>query len=246
MKRIDCEQGTQEWLDARLGIPTASQFHRILTPKTRKPSSQAAGYRAELVAEWLLGESLDMVNTQYMERGSELEGNAVRQFEWDHDCEVDRVGFCLTDDGRAGCSPDGLVGKYDGAEIKCFAPAKHIAALLADGPDNDHICQIQGCMFVTGRMSWTRMYFHPSFPPVYHALERDDEFCIHLSVEIDCFLDRLDEDKKKLLAMGCKPIKPRPKVDPRDGSHSPDGGPSWDEAVAAQEAKEQFVMEASS
>ena len=33
-------QGTPAWHEARLGIPTSSNFHRIITPKTRKPSAQ--------------------------------------------------------------------------------------------------------------------------------------------------------------------------------------------------------------
>ena len=32
MKRFDCEQGSPEWFALRRGVPTASEFHRIITP----------------------------------------------------------------------------------------------------------------------------------------------------------------------------------------------------------------------
>jgi hypothetical protein len=35
----DVTQGSPEWLEARLGIPTASEFDKIITP-TGKPSTQ--------------------------------------------------------------------------------------------------------------------------------------------------------------------------------------------------------------
>ena len=40
MKVIQCTQGTPDWFEARRGIPTASRFDMILTPKTGKPSAQ--------------------------------------------------------------------------------------------------------------------------------------------------------------------------------------------------------------
>ena len=36
----DVEQGTQEWLRVRFGVITASNADKILTPKTKKPSTQ--------------------------------------------------------------------------------------------------------------------------------------------------------------------------------------------------------------
>ena len=44
-----------EWLDAKLGIPSASSFKRILT-STGALSKGRTKYMAELLAEWALGE----------------------------------------------------------------------------------------------------------------------------------------------------------------------------------------------
>ena len=34
---LDCQQGDAEWHEARMGIPTASAFHRIITPREALP-----------------------------------------------------------------------------------------------------------------------------------------------------------------------------------------------------------------
>ena len=43
---LDMEQGTEEWLQARMGIPTASAFDRIFTASF-KPSAQSNAYTHE-------------------------------------------------------------------------------------------------------------------------------------------------------------------------------------------------------
>ena len=98
MKILRMEQGTPSWVEARLGIPTASCFDKILT-KGGKLSAQASGYMHQLVAEWLLGCPLDDFASGYMQRGTALEQRAVKWYEFTNDCEVDRVGLCVRDDG---------------------------------------------------------------------------------------------------------------------------------------------------
>lgn len=208
MKRFDVEHGSYEWLRLRLGIITASNFHRIITPKTRKPSAQAAGYCNEILAEWLLGEPLDSASSQFMERGKGLEADAVRRFEFDRNCTVDRVGFCLTEDGLVGCSPDGLVDDEEGLEIKVLSAANHVGALLAFDPF-EHVCQIQGGMYVTGCKRWTRMYYHPTFPPVYRTIERNDGFIADLHAALQKFLACISEARARLLEQGCVRRLPR-------------------------------------
>ena len=50
------EQGTEEWLAARLGKPSASMFSKLIT-MTGKPSASADGYINQLLAERLTGKS---------------------------------------------------------------------------------------------------------------------------------------------------------------------------------------------
>jgi hypothetical protein len=46
-----------------------------------------------------------------MEYGSGTEEEARNWYAFQHDVEVQQVGFITTDDGRLGCSPDGLILK---------------------------------------------------------------------------------------------------------------------------------------
>src|SRR6516162_6673432 len=59
MKFYRMEQGSGEWYAKRLGIPTASNFHKIITPKTAELSKSAVPYMYKLLAERLLNEPSD-------------------------------------------------------------------------------------------------------------------------------------------------------------------------------------------
>ena len=69
---LNCEQGSEAWHQARLGIPTASQFDRIVTA-SGTASKQATGYLAELLAEHITGQTGDNYQSADMQRGVELD-----------------------------------------------------------------------------------------------------------------------------------------------------------------------------
>jgi len=204
---LDVEQGSGAWLDARRGLPTASQFHRLITAKTMRPSEQATGYRNLLLAEWLLGGNLDEDVSQFMQRGSDLEEGAFDFYELRQEMDVDRVGFVLRDDRRAGCSPDGLVGTDGGLELKCPSPQVHIGYLL-DGMGDAYRAQVQGCLYVCGREWWDWLSYHPTLPPVLVRCYRDEPFIKALTSILDAFCDHLDAMKEDLKHRGFTPAVP--------------------------------------
>jgi hypothetical protein len=198
-----CKQGTPEWTALRIGIPTASEFDRILTPKTRKPSSQADGYMHQKLAEWSLGEPTDAAASQYMTRGSELEAEGRAWYEFEYGVRVDQVGFITNDAGTIGASPDGLIGDEGLIEIKCLAAVNHVAALLGDA--DDYVLQVQGQLWISGRKWCDRCYYHPTIKPFVERVECDEECIGQLAAAVEAFNVRLDEAKKRLLAMKCQP-----------------------------------------
>jgi hypothetical protein len=177
MKVIQCEQGSEEWYEARLGRPTASQFHKIVTPGG-KPSRQAQGYMYRLIAETLLHESMDdyLGSVQWIERGKMLEGDAAAQFEFTHNVELESVGLVTTDDGTMACSPDRLVaGRRAAVEIKCPAPWTHLGYLL-DGPGADYRPQVQGQLMI-GEFEQVVFYsYHPRCPAAEFVAHRDEPY----------------------------------------------------------------------
>lgn len=205
MIALDMPQGSAAWLAARCGLPTASQFDRLITAAKMQPSTQATGYRNQLLAEWLLGASLDdEVSTQFMRRGEELEEGAFRFYEMRQDLDVQPVGFVLRDDRRAGCSPDGLIGTVGGLELKCPGPAGHVGYLL-DGMDPKYKAQVQGCLLICEREWWDWMSYHPTLPPVLVRCYRDEPFIKALSGILDAFCDHLDAMKEELKSRGYTP-----------------------------------------
>lgn len=192
------DQGSQAWLQLRLGIPTASEFDKVLTPKTMKLSAQARGYAHRLVAETLLGYPVeDLSNLKWIERGVELEPQAVRSYEFDTDLQTRKVGFITSDDGMIGASPDRLlVGANGAVELKCPAPGTHIGYLI-DGFGSDYIVQVQGQMLVGGFDFIDRYSFHPDLPPHRERTGRDE-------VMIKALSDALDQFNEMRLAMLAK------------------------------------------
>ena len=196
MRILDCKQGSPEWLESRLGIPTASNFDKVLTPKTRTPSASIPKYVAKLTAEWFLGVPLDEAESGFMQRGTDMESKAVRYYEFERNVDVQPVGLCLRDDGRVGASPDGLVGDEGGLEIKCLSAEKHMGILLGHDTD-DYLCQVQGGLYVTGRKWWDLLAYHPVFPSLIVRFERDEEFMAAFGPALAGLLARLDEAKAR-------------------------------------------------
>jgi hypothetical protein len=197
---LDVVQGSPEWEQARLGIPTASRFGDIITPKTLKLSKSSAVYRNQLLAEWLLGYPIEWTpQTAWMERGTALEPEARAFYAMEYDVEVQSVGFVLRDDERVGGSPDGLVGDDGGLEIKCPAIQTQIAYLLnPDALVDAYRCQVQGNAYLTGRAWWDILSYHPELPHVRVRIERDEQFITALDACLAEFLADLDEARTVL------------------------------------------------
>jgi hypothetical protein len=195
MKILTMEQGSPEWEFARLGIPTASRFDALLTPKTMKPSTQAEAYMAELLAEYLLGQPLDWGSSGFMERGTEMEPEARKWYEFTYDVEVETVGFVTRDDGLVGGSPDGLAGADGVLEIKCPGALKHVQYMLGTHPD--HRGQVQGYMKLTDRSWCDILSYHPDLPPVVFRTERDEKYLSALDAVLEPFVERLEAAKAR-------------------------------------------------
>ena len=203
MRVFVVEQGGPEWLSLRLGIPTSSEFDKIITPKTQKFSASARSFAIRLVTEELLRcPVLDIGSVPAIARGKELEPDAVQMYEFEQGVSTSPVGFITTDDGRIGASPDRLVdGVPAGVELKCPAPHTHMSYLL-DGFDADYKVQVQGQMLV-GDFEWVDRYsYHPNLPPVRERTYRDEPFIAKLRSALDQFLDLRDELLSQAKAAG--------------------------------------------
>jgi hypothetical protein len=175
MRIIECEQGGPEWLQARLGVPSASSYAKLVTT-TGKTSTQADAYINQLVAERLTGESTFFQVTDPMQRGMDLEPEARASYEAQTGNLVMQVGFLMHDTLQAGASPDGLIGEDGGLEIKCPSGHTHVEYLREGGLPVKYFQQVQGCLWISGRDWWDFMSYHPRMEPLIIRVNRDDKF----------------------------------------------------------------------
>lgn len=213
MIRLDVEQGSPEWVAARLGVVTASALDKVLTPSTLKPSKQAETYLCDLVAEWVQGQPSDEFGgTYWTERGHALEDRARASFEFLTGRQVRSCGFVYRDDSRtAGCSPDGLV--YDGQdvvaglELKVPKLATHLRYWRAGRLPTQYRLQIQGCLWVTGLPRWYFMSYgvEPNVPPLVLAVEPEPDVQAALDEVVPTFCDEAASMRARLEAEGVRP-----------------------------------------
>ena len=194
-----------EWLDAKLGIPSAAGFHRILTP-TGKLSRSRERYMGELLAEWALGEQWDtgIGNSHWVLRGIELEPQARLWYEMAYS-EVEEVGFIWRDESKlAGCSPDALVGDAGLLELKCPSPAWHMLYLSSPGQlARQYHWQVQGQLWASGRAWCDIMSFCPGLPEVVERVR--PEGIAALEKNIPVFVAEMLERREQLRKMGVGP-----------------------------------------
>jgi len=203
------EQGSAQWLALRIGKPTSSDFHRIITP-TGKLSTQSKDYAHRLVAERLLNRTLDSIDgLKWVEHGRESEEAAAKQFGFEEEVKLRRVGFITTDNGKIGASPDRLVDERNEAvEIKCCSPQVHIGLLL-EGFDRKHYPQVQGQLLVGEFDCVTRYAWHAELPSVLDRTYRDEPFISKLRTALDQFTDELEEMYQRALASGAFQVAPQ-------------------------------------
>jgi hypothetical protein len=215
------DQRTDDWYAARIGKATASRFKDAIatkkqTEKQKKdnlpgdPMQAQLDYLTELVVERLTQQPVQRYATAAMQWGTEQEPAARTAYERVTGTSVEETGFVAHDTLMAGCSPDGLVD-WDGlVEIKCpWNSAVHIETLL-NGMPAEHIPQLQGQMWITGRQWCDFVSFDPRMPaelqlhvqrinrdPAYVAdLERRvTEFLAEVGAQVEA-LRRLAESRK--------------------------------------------------
>lgn len=205
---IQCDQGSPEWFAARKGIPTASEFHQILTPpKSRGGEAKTRRtYMHKLAAEILTGELTERVSTPDMERGKAWEDEARDAYCFVSGEMCQRVGFVRN--GDVGASPDSLIDDIGGLEIKTAKNHIQIDRLLKDELPDEHKAQVQGNLWICERDWWDFCSYCPKLPPFIKRIYRDDGFIANLAGAIRQFNDELAETVEKIRRYG----DPKPTV----------------------------------
>ncbi len=174
----DVRQASSEWFELRKGVPTASRFNMILTPKTGQPSAQQTALINQLVGETLSlipEEGIENATTHPMRWGVRCEEEARRYLSLHLNEDITNGGFCLTDDKRFGSSPDGLIGQDGVIEIKCPQPETQVGYLLSEELPAEYRWQVQGHLLVTGRPYCLFVSYCPGLAPLVVRVESNDD-----------------------------------------------------------------------
>lgn len=185
---FDCEQGSDEWFACRAGIPTASKFATVMAKGEGKIRSK---YMRQLAGEIITGEPMESFTNGHMDRGKAMEDEARETYAFINDAEIKRVGFIRN--GNKGASPDSLVGKDGGLEIKTALPDIQIERLMAGKLPPEHKAQVQGNIWIAEREWWDFVSHWPKLPQFKIRVPRDDIYIKQMANEIDAFNAELAE-----------------------------------------------------
>lgn len=203
------QQGSIDWYRLRAGIPTASEFHHIITPKKMQLAESRKSYQCRLIAERLLNwqaNSLDKI--RHIEDGKTNEPFAIAQLEEIDGIETERVGFVRTNDRRFGASPDRVTDisadrQHVGIVIEAKSPTipKQFEYLLF-GHDDAYRAQVQGQLWVS-EADKALFYAYNTRMPAYRVeTGRDEEFIKKLVGALEQFSEELEEMTERARRLG--------------------------------------------
>ena len=172
------EQGSEDWLVAKLGVMSASEAHAILSgAKTQTKKT----YIAKKIGQVITGIPEDEFNAKALQWGKENEAAARTGYSFVKGKEVKEVGFTYKDMSlREGCSPDGQVkGERHFIEIKCpFTTEVYVKMACFDQIKPEWEKQVQYSMRVLDVDQYDFVIYDPRVMRdkiIFRTFERDDK-----------------------------------------------------------------------
>lgn len=209
-------QRTEQWFADRAGKITASMMNTVMLEREREPFKSGprkgqnkpppkalTDYAYQLAAERLTGRPRKSVKAAALQWGQDIEPVALAAYQAETGLLVDLCGFIVHPElPFVGASPDFLVGTDGGGEIKSPESSEVHLQTLLEGLPPEHIEQIQGGLWCTGRQWWDFISYHPDFPPelrlYVQRVYRDEPYiarmrdaCITLHAEVNEIVNRV-------------------------------------------------------
>jgi len=194
---VDLVQGTDEWLQARVGSLGASCIHEVMAKTKAGPSASRANRLAKLLLERLTGRAEDVYVTKAMQQGRDREPEARNAYVFATDNEVTEVGiFPHPTIKGTHASPDGLVGEDGLIEIKCPEAAEHLETIRLQRIPDKYIQQMLWQMRCSGRRWCDFASYNPDFPEAMQIFIKrvhwDDARINEIEKEVNVFLTELN------------------------------------------------------
>lgn len=200
----DVIQGTEEWFNLRSAHLSAS------TASVYSPKGLGRGLRTLIdkkIKESIHGESFDSFGGNYATaHGHKYEDAARQKLAEELGIQIDEIGFIEVSE-HVGVSPDGVIGKDGGVEIKCFQKTNHLK--VVDGldagkelkdVDKKIYAQIQYSLMVSERTYWYFIAYHPDDELIpsdkcfrYCKIERDEPYISYMRAKVEIAEQLIEE-----------------------------------------------------
>lgn len=154
----DIIQNTEVWDNIRLGKMTASHATAI------KANGAGLATYSKKIARNIIGIKDESFTNKDIERGNELEPEALLLYSLSNGVEVETCGFIENSlYPNIGCSPDGLIkGVKAGIEIKARNNEKHFDLIQGATKDIPYD-QIQMSLLISEYEYWDFVSYNPNF-----------------------------------------------------------------------------------
>lgn len=185
----DLEQGSPEWLAARLGMVTASVVGQLVTPTLKVAANETSrGLTLLLVAERITGHSDPVYVSDDMLRG-QMDEPIARDWYAERHAPVVETGFLVEDRWgfRLGYSPDGLVGDDGLIEVKSRKPKIQLRTILSGEPPAENMAQMQAGMLVSGRPWCDYISWCGGMPPFVKRVHADQAWADAIVAAVKAF-----------------------------------------------------------
>lgn len=201
----DIEQGSQEWLDVRLGIVTCSELEPLLV-NGKGPAGFGVGamtYMDRLIGERITGAEAEA----WRGNGSSARGHALEPVVRDLYClrtgiepdQITQVGIILNH--GIGYSPDGMIGDSGLIEVKTKIPEKLVSVIIEGKIPAEHVAQCQAGLWVSEREWIDFLGYWPGMPLCLVRAYRDEAMITKIAERITAFYELLNKRMERVMGV---------------------------------------------
>lgn len=186
------EQRSEDWFAERLGKITGTRAVDLMgTPKAQEK------LMATLIKEIATAQNKEISPTKAMKNGIITEPKAIAYYELINNVKIEEVGLLYHPDNMyCACSPDGLIEKDGGIEVKCPEDETHVVLVMNEKVDPKYVWQMNWCMYVSGRKYWDYFNYSENLPEPIKTFtkrfERDESIMSQFDEKLDVFIPKLE------------------------------------------------------
>lgn len=193
----ELEQGTDEWLEARRGILTASEVKLVLTPSLKvAKNDKVRAHMWDLAAQNISGFVEPSFISDDMLRGITDEVRALEYYESRYEA-TQPCGFITNDKWgfTIGYSPDALVGDEGLIECKSRRQKFQIETIVKDEVPQEYMLQIQTALMVSERQWIDFVSFCGGLPMYVKRVYPDNNIQETILTAAKDFYEQVDDIK---------------------------------------------------